>query len=288
MKNSICDMFLEWNRGLSSLMGERYSPEFPNQMMQVLVDIVPTDDPLALFVFVKGQKPSIIFDHMPVGEQKERYDKYIEYFYMLDPCYRESKENRVNGYCHFAKLVEEGFAESEVFRSHYKRNIIDEMGFVIRLDGESFVNISAVRIEKPVFQQEEKSFYRSVEPLVSRLVRDNLSFNVDRFSGGTDSKHQYMEKVLESFGRNILTDKEYEVMQLLLRGHSMKFMAERLHRSIDSIKKYHSSIYQKLNISSQRELMPLFIGAVELYPEFGSGDSLELYLNKHHGSTPVD
>lgn len=53
----------------------------------------------------------------------------------------------------------------------------------------------------------------------------------------------------------LLTEKEFEVVNLLLRGYTYKLTAERLFISENTIKYHVKNIYQKLNINSKMELI---------------------------------
>jgi DNA-binding NarL/FixJ family response regulator len=52
-----------------------------------------------------------------------------------------------------------------------------------------------------------------------------------------------------------LTEREYELLNLLKEGHSYKIMADRLHLSVFTINHHLKKIYQKLNVSSKSELV---------------------------------
>ncbi|MFZ5943503.1 MAG: LuxR C-terminal-related transcriptional regulator [Bacillota bacterium] len=68
------------------------------------------------------------------------------------------------------------------------------------------------------------------------------------------------DKALDSFkSNNNLTDKEIEVVKLLLRGYTYKAMSESLFISENTLKYHIKNIYQKLNINSKMELIKIFI-----------------------------
>lgn len=52
-----------------------------------------------------------------------------------------------------------------------------------------------------------------------------------------------------------LTEREYELLNLLKEGHSYKIMADRLHLSVFTINHHLKKIYHKLNVSSKSELV---------------------------------
>ena len=52
-----------------------------------------------------------------------------------------------------------------------------------------------------------------------------------------------------------LTEREYELLNLLKEGHSYKIMADRLHLSVFTVNHHLKKIYHKLNVSSKSELV---------------------------------
>jgi DNA-binding NarL/FixJ family response regulator len=56
----------------------------------------------------------------------------------------------------------------------------------------------------------------------------------------------------------LLTEKEFEVVNLLLRGYTYKVIAESLFISENTIKYHVKNIYQKLNINNKMELIRIF------------------------------
>lgn len=62
-----------------------------------------------------------------------------------------------------------------------------------------------------------------------------------------------------------LTEKEAEVVKLLLQGYTYKMMARNLFITENTIKYHIKNIYQKLNIKSKMELIKMFVDNEELY-----------------------
>ena len=75
----------------------------------------------------------------------------------------------------------------------------------------------------------------------------------------TDMTKGEQEKPMAGLKRDKqLTEKEYEVVNLLLRGYTYKVIAESLFISENTIKYHIKNIYQKLNINSKMELIKIF------------------------------
>jgi DNA-binding CsgD family transcriptional regulator len=58
-----------------------------------------------------------------------------------------------------------------------------------------------------------------------------------------------------------LTPREQEIVELILQGHPTKSIADRLHLSRGTIKNYRQRLYDKLDITTEREIFLAFIDA---------------------------
>jgi DNA-binding CsgD family transcriptional regulator len=84
-------------------------------------------------------------------------------------------------------------------------------------------------------------------------------FQIDPGSFNCDAQRPGQENRFQNFGSGVLTDREMEVVQLILVGHSSASIALQLVVSISTIKTHRRNIYGKLEISSQAELFSLFL-----------------------------
>ncbi|MEI8634817.1 helix-turn-helix transcriptional regulator [Vibrio sp. PP-XX7] len=60
-----------------------------------------------------------------------------------------------------------------------------------------------------------------------------------------------MKEYLLHFGGDMLTPREHDVMQLLIRGYSSKEAAKLLHISYETDRVHRKNIYPKLQVNSQ-------------------------------------
>ena len=83
----------------------------------------------------------------------------------------------------------------------------------------------------------------------------------ERHSGETRdlSMHQRLTQCFEQFGESTLTQREREITQLLLRGHSSKSVARELNIAPGTVMVHKRNLFSKLGITSQYELFSLFI-----------------------------
>jgi DNA-binding CsgD family transcriptional regulator len=71
-----------------------------------------------------------------------------------------------------------------------------------------------------------------------------------------------MPRCFENFGEGLLTERERQITQLLLRGHSTKSVARELGIAPGTVMVHKRNLFAKLGITSQYELFSLFIDAL--------------------------
>ena len=76
----------------------------------------------------------------------------------------------------------------------------------------------------------------------------------------------------------MLTERESQVINLVLHGHSTKTIAEKLSISVETVKLHRKHAYAKLEVSSQAELFYLFLDALMSAKDYDGGDTLVAYL----------
>lgn len=74
--------------------------------------------------------------------------------------------------------------------------------------------------------------------------------------------HRRLTECFENFGEDALTQREREITQLLLRGHSSKSIARELGIAPGTVMVHKRNLFAKLGITSQYELFSSFIDAL--------------------------
>lgn len=108
----------------------------------------------------------------------------------------------------------------------------------------ALVIIFVVLIMFPILNNQLTKLFKDHMFLVS------LGEKIEKINEQSVNDFKYMDQ---------LTDKEKEVVQLLLRGYTYKGIAEQLFISENTMKFHIKNIYQKLNIRSKMELIKLTI-----------------------------
>lgn len=268
-------------RALADALKHLGSPQFVASLAALLRVLVPAND-IMVVVYRLGQPPELLHDQSAGSESGTNLALYLKGAYLLDPFYRAFADGVAPGCYRLKQLVPAAFRSSEYYRLHYARTgILDEIGYLLEASGGMCVHLSIGVREQPArISAAQHRRLMAFEPLFEELVRRHWAPHDARMTRALNTQ---LDSALKFFGRDFLTEREIEVIQLLLRGHSTKSIAERLRISPETVKLHRKHSYAKLDVSSQAELFHLFIDALGSY---GGGDPLTGYLNRRE-SRPV-
>jgi len=272
--------FAEWNAAIARVVGALESEDLPRRLVEALETLIDHDAALVI-AYRLGRKPLVLYEDLLADEHGVHVDGYLAGAYLLDPFYRASVEGTPAGLHRLADLAPEGFLESEYYRSYYIRTLqSDEVCFLTDHPDGWVTNISLGRGSgEPPFDEEDIAELRATEPIVHGALRRHWAHRRQRHpeSDAVSNLHAHVEAALTNFGRSALTKREYEVAQLLLRGHSTRSSARELGIAQETIRLHRKNVYAKLDVASQSELFVLFIDSLAHIADDLSGDPLERY-----------
>jgi DNA-binding CsgD family transcriptional regulator len=207
-------------------------------------------------------------------------DSFVKAPFLLDPFYLASVEGNY-GFFRLKDLAPKGFRQSEYYNSWYRLSgLHDECGYIIDLGGGSFVNVSLGRTLNPAnFRKAELDLLRDITPMVNTLVQKRWA----SAPGQQNKLRLQLQTALNSFGDSLLTEREKQVINMILRGHSTRSLSEKLSISMETVKLHRKHAYAKLEVSSQAELFYLFIDSLMSVENYEEGDALATYLNLRTG-----
>jgi DNA-binding CsgD family transcriptional regulator len=272
--------FAEWNAAIAQAIGALESEDLPRLLVEALETLIDHDAALVI-AYRLGRKPLVLYEDLLADEHGVHVDGYLAGAYLLDPFYRASVEGTPAGLHRLSDVAPEGFLESEYYRSYYIRTLqSDEVCFLTDHPDGWVTNISLGRESgAPPFDESDIEELRAAEPIVHEALRRHWVHSRQRHpeSDAVSNLHAHVEAALTNFGRSALTKREYEVAQLLLRGHSTRSSARELGIAQETIRLHRKNVYAKLEVASQSEFFVLFIDSLAHIAEDLSGDPLERY-----------
>ncbi len=249
---------------------------FPSTLIAGLRELVPVEDATVLF-YAQGDLPDVVYRENPDARGSESMERFVAGAFLLDPFYRAAKEHHRFGLFRLRDLAPERFKESEYYRSWFRNcGFSDECGYVIEVGRDAFVNVALGRLGRGRFSDAHERTLRSIRPAVDALCQQHWSG--DTSSG--DGLRRQLHLALDDFGSSLLTERETQVINLVLHGHSTKSVASRLGISVETVKLHRKHAYAKLEVSSQAELFYLFLDSLMSAPDYRGGDTLITYLAK--------
>lgn len=257
----------QWYSCLARILSGSFSPNHIVALTSELTERLDVDSTLILR-YPPGEAPRVLYDRTHHKHRVNKIEDYVIGHYALDPFYLRIQHCAQQGFMPLREVIEEDFSSSEYYKVHYSSaGLLDEMCFCCA-DGEGgFINLSLSRIlGRTFFSASELDAARSIAPLVNGVLRETWrSFSLKPAPAvdvGRGDHHRRIENARLNFGRSVLTDREFEILQFLLHGKSIEFIANRLDIAISTVKVHRKHIYSKLNINAQAELFTLFLDVV--------------------------
>jgi DNA-binding CsgD family transcriptional regulator len=217
-----------------------------------------------LLVFHHDAPPEVIHHTLEPAGRRHYVDRYVAGPYLLDPLYLLAVGDRKPGVCRFRDQSPDRFRSSEYYRQYGERtHLKDEMDFLVDVSARSTLVLVVGRRTRR-FTKAELVRLNLVEPLVHAAMRTiwQRSSASTRRQDADGTLHRRLTRCFENFGEGLLTDRERQITQLLLRGHSTKSVARELGIAPGTVMVHKRNLFAKLGITSQYELFSRFIDAL--------------------------
>tara|TARA_E500000178_G_scaffold283020_1_gene283748 strand:- start:10225 stop:11016 length:792 start_codon:yes stop_codon:yes gene_type:complete len=256
-------------------------PIFFQQVFAAIESQVPVAFPQA-WLYHRDLPPKLLDHKIPKEAYGSQVDEYLEGPYREDPFFKISLSSPRNNCYRLSRLVTGDFEESSYHQNYYANTgTVDEAIIVTRLGDGSIVNISLMRLESQGgFSEDEYNWLYSVSQVIAELIdlhtRREEFVESNLLQPGVD---HHIQQGFESFGKSFVSDREQEVLELLLRGYGADTSAEKLDISLETVRRHRKSIYKKLDVNSQADLFALFINAIPYVAQSKGQDPLKIYMN---------
>ena len=239
------------------------TPDFMDALTAAVARAVAFDNAM-LFAYKDGERPRGPYtDIADPAEARIVVAQYLLGPFLLDPFYSEVQQGRTEGTASLYQIAPDEFFKSEYYEQHYRRTrITDEIGIFCALpDGAVLVYSVTRRHGGAVFAPGEMATLRSLAPLISALMLRHwpgasLGFGPAAEMGRTPDP---IGDALAALGEDVLSERQRQVVALVLKGHSTEAIAMTLDISADTVKVHRRHAYAKLGVSSQAELFAMFL-----------------------------
>ncbi len=266
----------QFSLGLAEALPALGGADFPARLVALLRRLLPVDDATILH-YPADELPEVAYFEIQPDRKESTLDRFVRGAFLLDPYYLAAREGRF-GLFRLRELAPAGFRDGEYYRSWYRNcGYQDEAGYLIATGQDEFVNIALGRTRpRARFGERDLAALEEVRPAIQALCQRHWS-RPARTTGRTHLREQ-LHAALESFGSSLLTEREAQVIKLVLHGHSTRTLAEKLSISTETVKLHRKHAYAKLEVRSQAELFYLFLDSLMSATDYRGGDTLEAYL----------
>lgn len=252
-----------WHQCLAKIISYESGSKAIAELLKGLESLVNGNSSMAI-IYPANRRPIVTHHRLLANEVLDiQIDGYINGAYLLDPYYLKAVKETTEDMYVIDDVAPDAFEQSEYYNVYYKQsNLSDEACFLFKREDNTILSISigrAATMASAKFSADEISLLRTATPLVKQIVLNSQTQDKNQ---DTDSLEQHLDNALETFGSSILTPRESQVLQLLLKGHSIKSIAQNFENSLETIKSHRKNIYSKLDVNSQAELFHLFIDAL--------------------------
>lgn len=220
------------------------------------------------------QRPVPLYADVPDLRDSIPTRRWLEEAYLLDPAYSLYANSSEAGVYALSDISPDEFFDTPYYKKYYAvTGQSEEVLLLIRVASNSAVLITLANKNPETHAADAVGNLIDHFPVLSALCQRHQSA-----AGGEVNFSGPLKKAFGNFGRDHLTEREREVVHLLLKGHSTRSIAELLDLSVNTVKVYAKRFHKKLGVSSQTELFSLFFEAISLCPFDADIDPLTHYL----------
>ena len=249
------------------------SPDFPQAISEYCMALCNADL-VFLSAFFDGHKPVALYANHVDEAQKAALELYLEIGYLLDPFHELFRKNKDDQALSLTELAPDDFKRSEYYQKFYKAlGLSDECGLMLHLDGNAALFFS-FGVEAKARRTNPENLKAAI-PLIVALVRRHWTTLTPDRPDGVGRMAAHLETAFDAFGTSILSPREVEIAQMILKGHSSKAIARVFDNSPETIKVHRKRIYSKIGVASQGELLSVFLSALSKMPAAANGDPLQ-------------
>jgi DNA-binding CsgD family transcriptional regulator len=204
--------------------------------------------------------------------------------YLFDPIHQHFVAGAPSGLYRLEDIAPEGFIGSE-FHERFIANHghADELDLLVSTSqGWAFLLMLVRGPGRPRFSAGELQALQALLPFAVELLRKHSLVSAPALEPErvNDLVQRKIDVTTQCFATSVLTAREHLVLRYLLLGYSSQLIGERLGIAEGTVKIHRRNIHQKLDITSQAELLALFVQCIALADPEGGADPLAAYQSR--------
>lgn len=249
----------QWHSALQQAFAYSESPQALEHLAAAISQLVAVES-MMISLECQGQAPRLLYQQgIPEQHRDAILNRYFAAGYLLDPFCLAVESGLAEGFYHLQDIAPDHFFDSDYYKTYYLGTGCSEDSYFIADIGDSRkISLSLFQgCSGACLSGEQVSLLRAVEPVVRELLVRFARHGLTQSSG--EAGGNSIQAAFDSFGCQLLTDREREVAHMILRGHSAKSTASELGISPETVRMHRKNLYLKLEINSQSELFARFI-----------------------------
>lgn len=271
----------KWNRDLSRAISALGSDQFFPSLIDAIRGQVAIEYP-QIWLYHRDLPPQVLYHEIPAPAVASQVDTYLDGPYREDPFYQASMNQPRSKFYRLSRVTAGKLRESQYYRDYYAATgTVDEAIYLSRLRAGNVINLCMMRLPKQgeFSEQEYETLYLLAEP-VSELIKSHSEHDTFAVKHLIQPgiNHQ-IDLAFRTFGSSLLSPREKDVLELMLRGYGTDISATRLGIALETVRRHRKSIYRKLDVSSQTDLFSLFINSLTCLGEAAGEDPLGVYMS---------
>jgi DNA-binding CsgD family transcriptional regulator len=250
----------QWHAAMAKIISSTDDESMSNGLIEA-VGMAVNHEGTCLLAFHNNARPDVLHHTLEPAGRKHYLERYLAGPYLLDPLYQLAIADQKPSLCRFRDQLPDRFRSSEYYRQYCERtHLLDEMDFLSQVSDRTTVVLVVGRRNR-MFNKSELSRLQLIQPAVEASIRSIWRLWNSRTGqpDGYDAMHLRLTRCFQHFGEAVLTERERQICQLLLRGHSSKSIARELDIAPGTVMVHKRNLFAKLDISSQYELFSLLI-----------------------------
>lgn len=248
----------QWHSALQQAFAHSEGPDALAWLAAAISQLVAAESML-ISLERKGQPPQLLYQQgIPARYHEAVLERYFAAGYLLDPFCLAVQKGLAQGFYHLEDIAPDNFFDSDYYKTYYLgTGCSEDSYFIVDLGNDSKISLSLFQgCSGARLGVAQLHLLQAVEPMVRELLMRFARHGLEPQPEANES----VQAAFDSFGCGVLTERERQVAQMVLQGHSVKSTAHELGISPETVRMHRKNLYLKLDINSQSELFAQFIG----------------------------